>query len=223
MAGPIAITITRELGSGGALIAMQAARRLGYAYMDHQILHEAAKELGCHEGELENRDERLQSFWDKLIAVFALGAPEGIYIPPPRWITDERLIETEKRLLHELASKGPCVVVGRGAFHLLRGQAKLFNVFIHAPFSFRIRRVMSLYGVKTEGEAADMIDRSDQERTRYIRFCTGLDRFDARNFHLAMDTGTIDFASATEMIVGMAGRLREEGDWPWVEAPVSPV
>ena len=220
MERPIVITITRELGSGGACIALQAARRLGCAYIDHQILHEAAKELGCHEAELENRDERLQSFWDKLIAVFALGAPEGVYIPPPRWISDERLIETEKRLLHELAAKGPSVIVGRGAFYLLRGQARLFNVFIHAPLSFRIRRVMQKYDLKEEKEAAEMIDRSDQERSRYIRFCTGLDRLDARNYHLAIDAGAIDFASASELIVHRAGMLREEGDWPWVEDPV---
>jgi cytidylate kinase len=217
---PIAITITRELGSGGAYIAMQVARRLGYAYMDHQILYEAAKELGCHEGELENRDERLQSFWDKLIAVFALGAPEGIYIPPPRWISDERLIETEKHLLHELASKGPCVIVGRGAFYLLRGQAILFKVFIHAPASSRLRRVLAQYDLKEERVAVEMIDRRDQERGRYIRFCTGLDRFDARNYNMAIDTGTIDFTSASEMIVHRVERLREEGDWPWVTDPV---
>ncbi len=220
MSRPMAITITRELGSGGAYIAMQVARRLGYAYMDHQILQEAARELGCHQEELQDRDERLQTFWDKLIAVFALGAPEGIYIPPPRWISDERLIETEKRLLHELAAKGPCVVVGRGAFYLLRGQAKLFNVFVHAPLSFRIRRVMSMYKLTDEKEAAEMIDRSDQERGRYIRFCTGLDRLDARNYHLSLDTGTIDFVSAAEMIVNVVGRQREEGDWPWVADPV---
>ena len=219
MALPIAITMMRELGSGGAYVASQVAKRMGYPYMDHQILREAARELGCPEGELEGRDERLQSFWDKLIAVFALGAPESVYVPPPRWISDERLIETEKRLLRELASRGPCVVVGRGAFHLLRGQANLFNVFVHAPVSFRIRRVMSIYGAQNERDAAEMIDRSDQERGRYIRFCTGLDRFDARNYHLAIDTGAIDFTSATEMIVRMAESLREEGDWPWVLGP----
>ncbi len=220
MPDPIAITITREMGSGGAYIAMQVARRLGYVYMDQQILQKAAGELGCDQGELEEREERLQSFWDKLIAVFAMGAPEGVYVPPPRWISDERLIETEKRLMRELAAKGPCVVVGRGAFYFLRGQAKLFNVFIHAPISFRIRRVMTIYGVKSEKEAAEMIDRSDQARNRYIRFCTGLHRLDARNYHLAIETGTIDFNSATEIIASMTQRMREEGDWPWVQDPV---
>ena len=110
--------------------------------------------------------------------------------------------------MHELVAKGPCVVVGRGAFYLLRGEAKLFNVFFHAPVSFRIRRVMSIYGAKSEKEAAEIIDRSDLERNRYSRFCTGLDRFDARNYHLAIDTGTVDFTSATDIIVHMGGRTK---------------
>ena len=65
-----------------------------------------------------------------------------------------------------------------------------------------------------------MIDRSDQERTRYIRFFTGLDRFDARNYHITIDTGVIDFTTAEEMIASLAAGLREEGDWPWVNNPI---
>ena len=220
MPPPIAITIARELGSGGSYIGQQVARRLGYAYIDREILRQAARDLGLEETELEGREERLQSFWDKLISVVALGGADGIYSPPPRWVSDEQLAETERRLICELASRGHCVVLGRGAFHLLRGRAKLLNVFVHAPASFRIQRVMSIYRARSKREAADMIDRSDLERTRYIRFFTGLDRLDARNYHITIDTGMIDFTTAEEIITSLAEGLREEGDWPWVNNPI---
>ncbi|HBD10166.1 MAG TPA: hypothetical protein DCZ69_18085, partial [Syntrophobacteraceae bacterium] len=48
----IAITISRELGSGGSHIGKLVANRLGYAYIDRQILQMAAKELGVDEAEL---------------------------------------------------------------------------------------------------------------------------------------------------------------------------
>ena len=220
MPPPVVITVARELGSGGSYIGKQVARRLGYAYIDRQILQQAAGELGLEETELEDRDERVQSFWDKLISVFALGGVDGIYTPPQRWVSDEQLVETEQRLICELAVKGPCVMVGRGGFHLLRGRAKLLNVFVHAPISFRIQRVMSVYGANSKGEAAGMIDRSDQERARYIKFCTGFDQFDARNYHITIDTGLVDFTTAEEMVASLAAGLREEGDWPWVNDPV---
>ena len=216
----VVITVASELGSGGPYIGQQVARRLGYAYIDREILQQAAKELGVEETELEGRDERVQSFWDRLISVFALGGVDGIYTPPPHWVSDEQLVETEHRLICELAAKGPCVVLGRGGFHLLRGRAKLLNVFVHAPLSFRIQRVMSIYRVNSKREAAEMIDRSDQERGRYIKFFTGLDRFNARNYHITIDTGLVDFTMAEEVLASLAAGLREEGDWPWVNDPI---
>jgi cytidylate kinase len=220
MTPPVVITVARELGSGGSYIAKQVARRMGYAYIDREILQQAARELGLEETEIEDREERVQSFWDKLISVFALGGVDSIYTPPPRWVSDEQLVETEQRLICELAAKGPCVMVGRAGFHLLRGRAKLLNVFVHAPISFRIQRVMSVYGANSKREAAGMIDRSDQERARYIKFCTGFDQFDARNYHTTIDTGLVDFTTAEEMVASLAAGLREEGDWPWVNDPI---
>jgi len=219
MPPPVVITVARELGSGGSYIGKQVARRLGYAYIDRQILQQAAGELGLEETELEDRDERVQSFWDRLISVFALGGVDAIYTPPLRWVSDEQLVETEQRLICELAVKRPCVVLGRGGFHLLRGRAKLLNVFVHAPLSFRIQRVMNIYRVDSKREAAEMIDRSDQERTRYIKSFTGFDQFDARNYHITINTGLVDFSTAEEMVASLAAGLREEGDWPWVNDP----
>lgn len=220
MQANIAITIARELGSGGSYIGKLLAARLGYAYIDRQILQLAAKELGVDEAELWDRKEHVQSFWEKLISVLAVGAADSVYIPPPRFISDEQLIETERRLICELAVEGPCVVLGHGAFHLLRGRARLLNVFVHAPLQFRIERVMSIYHARNQAEASEMIQRSDRERERYVRFFSGLDWFDARNYHLTIDTSLIDFATATEMIASLAGDLREEATWPWVNEPI---
>lgn len=216
----VVITISRQLGSGGAYIGQQVARRLGYVYINRQIMQQAARELGIEKAELENRKDRLQTFWEKLISVFTVGTPDGIYTPPPRWVSDEQLVEIERRIITEMTVKGPCVVIGHGAFHLLRGKARLLNIMIHAPLGFRVARVMSFYHIRNEVEAVQMIERSDRERCRAIRAFTGLDWFDARNFHITIDTGKVDFAAAEEIIASLAGRLPEDEFWPWVNEPI---
>ena len=216
----IVITIARDLGSGGSYIGKLVANRLGYAYLDREILQMAAKELGVAEAELQDRKERLQGFWEKLLSVFAIGAVDGVYTPPPRFVSDEHLRDCERRLIRELAVKGPCVVLGHGGFHLLRGQVRLLNVFVHAPVRFRIERVMSIYHARNKAEALEMIQRSDRERERYVRFFSGVDRTDARNYHLSIDTSVVDFAKATEMIASLAAALPEAAHWPWVGEPV---
>lgn len=216
---PVVITVSRQLGSGGSYIGQLVAKRLGYVYIDRQILEQAARELGVDEAVIEAREGRLQSFWERLITAFALGSPGANYTPPPRMITDAELIETERRLICELATRGPSVVLGHGGFHLLRGHVRLFNVFVHAPIEFRIERVMSIYHARSRDEAARMIESSDQERRRYIRSFTGLDWFDSRNYHLTIDTGVIDFAAAEELIASLIERLHPENSWPWAREP----
>lgn len=217
---PIVITVARQLGSGGSYIGQRVARRLGYAYIDRQILQQAAEALGVEEAVLEDRDERLQGFWERLLTVFALGPPDGTYTPPPHLVTDADLIETERRLIPQLATRGPCVVLGHGGFHLLRGRVRLLNVFVHSPLEFRVARVMGIYHAESENEAVRTIERSDHERRRYIQNFTGVDWFDARNYHLTIDTGVVDFALAEQLIAALAERLPEEYTWPWVKQPI---
>jgi CMP/dCMP kinase len=221
MSIPVVITLARQLGSGGSFIAKLVAQRLGYAYIDRQILKLAAKELGVEEAILQERRERVQGFMEKLLNVFTLGAPDGTYTPPPLWISDAELIEIERRLISELATQGPSVVLGHGAFHLLRGRARLLNVFVHAPIPFRAQRVMTIYHAQSRQEAVRMIEQSDQERRRYVRAFANLDWFDSRNYHLSIDTSVVDFASAVEIIASLAEQTPGENeDWYWVNEPV---
>jgi CMP/dCMP kinase len=220
MSTTVVITIARQLGSGGSYIGQQIARRLGYAYIDRQILQQAAKELGVEEVELEGREGRLLNFWEKLLSSFTMAAPYPLYVPPPLLISDEDLAEVERRLLTELAVEGPCVVLGRGAFYLLRGRARLLNIFVHAPLRFRVERVMSIHHTRSKAEAIQTIERSDQDRRRYIRTFTGRDWFDTRNYHLTIDTAKVNFATAEEMIVSFAHRLSADDYWPWVKEPI---
>jgi len=221
MPATVVITIARQLGSGGSYIGQQVARRLGYAFIDRQILQRAAKELGIEEAEIEGLEGCPQGFGKKLVSVFKVGAPEYIYKPPPpNWASYEQLEEIERRLITELTVKGPCVVLGRGAFHLLRGRARLLNIMVHAPQGFRVERVMSIYHARSKAEAIQMIERSDQYRSRYIRALTGLDWFDTRNYHLTIDTAKLDFATAEEMIASVARRLPADEVWSWVSEPI---
>ena len=58
----IVITISRQLGSGGAYIGQQLAKKLNIFYLDREIIRLAAKKLSVLEDELESRDERKRSF-----------------------------------------------------------------------------------------------------------------------------------------------------------------
>ena len=69
----VAVTIARQLGSGGSFIAQQLARRLNYKYMDREILREAARQLGQSEEALLGQEERISPLWEKILRAFSPG------------------------------------------------------------------------------------------------------------------------------------------------------
>jgi cytidylate kinase len=210
---PFHITIARQLGSGGSYLAQRLAHRLGFVYLDHQILEQAARELDISGSELVGREERTQSFWTKLLHAFATGCPEDIQSPPPlRLISDDELIAAEHKVLLRLATRGSCIIVGRCAFHRLKGRARLINIFVHAGRDYRIGRVMQVYHAPDPEAAKQMIDRTDNDRRRYVQKVCGTSWYDLRNYHLTIDISRIGFEAAEEMIVAMAERLMDQGD-----------
>jgi cytidylate kinase len=210
---PFHITIARQLGSGGSYLAQRLAHRLGFVYLDHQILEQAARELDTNGSELVRRKERIQSFWTKLLQTFATGCPEDIQSPPPlRLISDDELIAAEHRVLLKLAARGSCVILGRCAFHRLKGRAGLINIFVHAEQDFRIGRVMQVYHAPDPEAAKHMIDRTDNDRRRYVQKICGVSWYDLRNYHLTVDISRVGFEAAEDMIVAMAERLMEQAD-----------
>jgi cytidylate kinase len=206
------ITIARQLGSGGSYLAQRLAHRLGFVYLDHQILEQAARELDVSRPQLAQREERTQGFWVKLLHSFATGCPEDIQSPPPlRLVSDDELIAAEHKVLLKLAARGSCVILGRCAFHRLKEGARLINIFVHAERGDRIKRVMQVYHAADRAAAEEMIDRTDNERRRYVQKICGASWYDLRNYHLTIDISRIGFDAAEEWIAATAERLMGEG------------
>src|SRR5262245_10747398 len=105
---PPAITIafSREAGSGGAAIAQEVGRLLGWPVYDNDLLKRIADEKGLSARMLEHLDERYVSWLEQAIGSFSKGGP-----------LDGRYLNGLLRVLATLSKDGKCVIVGRGAPH----------------------------------------------------------------------------------------------------------
>jgi len=201
----VVIAISRQLGSGGAYVGREVAARLGYRYFDREIVRQAAAELRTDEELLAEREERVSNFWENLLRGMTLGVPEAGYVPPPiQMLYDEELFAAEALVMRKAAEKGNCVIVGRGGFHVLREKSNLVNVFLHADRKFRVRRVLEIYGIDTEEQAAARVETSDKERRKFLEVLSGCEWTDSRNYHLTVDTGMVGFPQAIEFICSLA-------------------
>jgi cytidylate kinase len=197
---PFVITISRQMGSGGAYLGKRLASRLNVLYLDREIVSQAAKQLKTPIEPLEARDEKLTPFWRSLLESYAYITPTS-YVPPPlNMPTDRELYSTESNIITRIAQQRSAVIVGRGGYYVLRQHPRCLNVLLHADITFRQKRVQELYHVSAE-EALKLIASIDKEREHYLRALTGQNCMDARHYHLSLNTSLVGLEAAEEIIL----------------------
>jgi len=196
---PFVITISRQLGSGGAFIGQQLAKKLNIDYVDREILSKAAKQLAVVEEDLESRNEKLLSFWSSFFHIN--GYAEDYHLPPQmNFPFDREIFDAEADVIEQIARERSAVIMGRCGFHILRDYSNRVSLFLHADISFRSKRVQELYKL-SEKAALEMITKNDKERVNYIETFTGKKWTDAKHFDLTLDTGKIGLDKSTELIL----------------------
>ena len=201
------ITISRQMGSGGSYLGQVIARRLGFKYVDREVLHLAAEEFGCDEETVASRAERISSFWEKVLGGLAFGGPDSHYsLPPIRNFSDEELFAKQMEILRRIAGKHDSVVIGWGAVFVLPRHPRMFNIFCHAPRSFRIKRVLDVYENLDTEAARALIAQSDQMRERYFAEMTEHEWTCAKNYHLSIDTSLTPLDDMAEIMIDLVKR-----------------
>ncbi len=202
------VTVTRQYGAGGSLVAAMVAERLGWTVIDNEFVGEVARRAGLAPEEVAAREERAPSLIERLGAALAVSAPE---IFSPALATEgepdeERLIRVTERVIAEAAAHGRVVLVGRGATAFLGTSAPgaaALHVYVVAPRAERVRTVMARLAV-AETEAAKAVDEIDAARERYLERYYRRRRDDAANYHLVVNTAWLGYEGAADTIVALA-------------------
>lgn len=162
------ITIEREYGSGAAAIAQKLAARLGWTLWDRDITCDIARRLKCKVEAVEKREERPDPAFYRLVKVFMRGSyEESLNAGNVELLDAEHLAKLFEKVVRDAASKGNCVIVGRGSPYFLRGREDVFSVFMYAPYEEKIRRITALG--KSHGEAEELVERVDRERAAFVK------------------------------------------------------
>lgn len=201
---PLIVTISRQLGSGGAYVGQQLAKKLGIFYVDREIITKAAEQISVMEEDLESRDEKIPTFWRAFLQA-SVFIPD-IYVPPKMMITTDReLYEAEADVIERIAKERSAVIIGRCGFHILRNYPCHVSVFLHGNQDFRIGRVQKLYSLDKDA-ATKMVVTNDKERALYYKSFTGRDWKNVRNYDIAIDTSRLgDMDKAVDIIYSYLG------------------
>ena len=187
------VTISHEMGAGGPEIGMVVAQRLGYRYVDQELISDAAQRYGLLEEKLTHLDESRPTLFE-------------------RFDTEtRRIITVIQTALYEFAEQDNIVLMGRGGQWLLRGIPHVFRLRVIAPFELRVKRIgKKLAGQMSEGvnprTVTDMVRRDDREKSGRMRYLYEADLNDPSLYDLVINTEKMSIEAGVELIAAAAGR-----------------
>jgi cytidylate kinase len=191
------ITVEREYGSGGSMVAAELARRKGWELVDQQLTTEIAKLASVEPRVVARHEEKCDPLTHRLAKVFWRGSYErALPISDDKIFDADKLVQLAHRVIEEKAKHGHCVIVGRGAPYILRKRHDTFRVFIFGSKEEKIRR---LIGLKMEQkEAEEMVNTIDHERSLFIRKYYNAEWPCRILYHMMLNSDTgIDFVTET--------------------------
>ncbi len=198
------ITVSREFGSGGHSISEKVSKKLGIPFYDSEIVNQVAaasgyaKELIEEQGEYTNSTNR----W------FDISAASAMYYQSPQ----DEIFVAQKKVILDCANEGPCVIVGRCADYILRGEGiYCLNVFIHSDMEHRKARVLSRYGDIENVDIEKRLAKKDKQRRTYYKYYTDRHWGDYRNYDVALDSGLLGEDTCVDMICELYERKKVEG------------
>lgn len=201
------ITIEYQMGCGGRAIGQMLAQRLGFGYVDREIVQGVAQQLQIGEAAAEEHDERVAGVLGRALASLrASGEMTWTAAPSmPAALIDETVYHTTTCNILEAAARGDrVVIVGHAASFALARWPGALHIGLYASREQRVATVMERLGVN-RAEAVSQVTQSDHGRARYIKRFYGANWLDAEHYHLMIDTELWTPERVVDLIVGAWG------------------
>lgn len=175
------IVISKGSYSHGANVARKVAQRLGLDCISRDILIETSKKFNISELKLIRAYDDAPSFLEK----YTFGREKYIkYI--------------KAAILNELA-KGNMIYHGFAGHFFVSDISHVLKVRIIADMAERIKYMMKRENVSKE-EAAQLINKVDEERSKWSLKLYGIDTWDCRLYDLIINIGKVTIDDAVDLV-----------------------
>ncbi|MDW7684901.1 MAG: cytidylate kinase family protein [Bacillota bacterium] len=172
------ITISRQFGAGGEIVAELTAKRLGMRLIDRNAITDALKDMGLSP-QLMRFDEQVLKGEDA-----------------------ERRMRFYLTALHEyltsLAQKESFVLVGRGGQFLFRDKADAFHILVCASFGQRVQWIREIHDLERK-PASLLVREHDRRKKRYIRQVFDRSWLDPEQYDLVVNTRKLTPQGAADL------------------------
>lgn len=184
----IIISVGREFGSGGRVIAEALAKRFDLPIYDRHLILEIAEKTGLAPELIEKYNENPKH---RLISRNVRGYSNSI---------EDNIAEMQFKFIEDKAASGESfVVVGRCSESKLRKYDCLVSLFVLGDMSEKIKRVMEVYDL-SEDKAKELISKKDKKRKRYHNYHCTAHWGDSRLYDLCINSSRLGIDRTVDIL-----------------------
>ena len=188
MGKQLIISVGREFGSGGHVIAEELARRFELPLYDNNLLEHIAEEKEISHESLKKYDERPKN---RLFSRTVRGYSNSM---------QENLANMQFDFLKKKAAAGESfVIVGRCSETVLKGFDGLVTIFVLGDPEVKAERIRKVYGVSGE-ESRRMMKREDWKRKSYHNYYCKGKWGDSRNYDFSINSSRLGIEKTVDML-----------------------
>jgi len=199
------VCVSHATGAGGNEVGRLVAERLGFRYVDEDLVSQAALRAGVDASEIAD-EERRKSWLARVLDDLAVGGGEawamtglGPYGAVGVATTSDELRAYIREAIEETAGHGKAVIVAHAASHALAGRQETLRVLVTASPATRAGRVAEAEGLD-ETRAARTIKDADAGRADYLRRFHGVEQEQPTQYDLVLNTDQLSPEQAAALI-----------------------
>lgn len=186
------ITISRESGTDGHLIAELLAKKLDIPFYDKDLITIASRETRFAEKAFEEAENTATT---TLGYALSNRSNRTLYGMP----LNDQLFMVQSGIIRTIADKGPAVFVGRCADYVLSGYKPSIDIFLQASEEVRVNTVMVRDSLSRK-EAKAKVAREDKARATYYNYYTDRKWSDLKNYDISLNVSNLTAEEAADLL-----------------------
>ena len=198
------IAISRQFGAGGKTLGEMVSKKLGYTFVDREIVQMVAKKAKVSTQWVEYIEKeaggKLMKFMERLVPKKLI---DTVLDDSGGRIDEEIFVDLLHQIITQLADEGNAVILGRGGQYVLRDRADACHVLLIANKEDRIKFMEEHYEL-LRPQALKAVNNEDKRRVNlYRKF--GKEDYDHPDlYHLVLNMSKLSLDNARDLICALA-------------------
>lgn len=194
------ITISRQFGAGGITLGRMVAEKLGYTFVDTEIIKMVAEMANVSTNFVETVEKEAGGTFHKIInRLVSKPLLERVLRDERGYIDEEIYLDYLVLIIAQMADEGNVVILGRGSQYILSDHPDAYHFLLIDEFANRVRFMQAHYNL-SQSRAEQVVKSEDKRRLNLYRKLHKTDYDKPSLYHLVLNMNRVSLDTAKDLI-----------------------